>query len=146
MNLFASSKAWTLPIVLIFNLSAQAQYQKLLRGQPSPFDTGVVVRIDRYRVEGMKLKMADKLVDSLTSEIKGLHREIIFGDSASRLITLQNTILTKQVVRKDSTIDVVRKDFNDLYKTTSKKWYEKPEGIGIAAIIILELTRILIGK
>src|SRR5688572_25735081 len=64
--------------VLTSEVTAQAvhpQYRLLVKGQPSPFDSAVAVRLDRYREETKKLAIGQQLVDSLTEEVFGLLRE-----------------------------------------------------------------------
>lgn len=140
-----ASRILILLAVLISN-TVDAQYQKLLRGQPSPFDTGVVIRIDRYRAEGLKLKLYPVLVDSLNLEIGSLHKEIILGDSVNRLLIFQNHVLAKSVDRKDSVNHILNKNFNTLYNQTEKPWWKKPEGIGIIVIGLLEALKLTFGK
>lgn len=132
--------------------SCNAQYQKLLRGQPSPFDTAVAVRIDRYRVEGLKIKLADHLIDSLLLEIKGLHREVFLGDSAARIQTLQVHLLTTATIRKDSVITWQAGAIHTMAnappapKFELKTFIKKPENIGLLVLLVIEGIRLISGQ
>jgi hypothetical protein len=139
-------KAILVILFTLFCLTCNGQYQKILRGQPSPYDTGVVIRIDRYRSEGLKLKLYPVLVDSLNLEIGSLHKEIVLGDSVNRLLIFQNHILAKSVDRKDSVNHILNQNFNTLYNQSTKPWWKKPEGIGIIVIGTLEALKLIFGK
>lgn len=118
-------------VILIFQIGpiseSNGQYQKLFKGQPFPYDTGVAVRIDRYRLESQKFKAADMVIDSLNREIKGLYTEIGTGDSITRVCESENQLLMKSFLRKDSTNSVLEKSIIDIVKlaTDKKMWYEK---------------------
>jgi len=141
----------TFLIALIFLIAqifeASAQYKKLTKGQPNPFDTAVAVRIDRYRAETLKLKFASTLVDSLIKEIDGLYKEIAVTDSVNFLYNKQVFILQTANIRKDSVNQVLYNDFKTLYDIHTKEkpfldFFKKPEGIGLSLIILIEVVRL----
>jgi hypothetical protein len=127
----------------IFN--ASGQYVKLLKGQPNPFDTAVAIRIDKYRQEGLKLKLGQQLVDSLISEIGSLYHEIRIGDSINAINQQSIYILTKANVRKDSVNGVLYNSFNEVHDIaiSQNKWYRRPETV-LAAVIIFELLKLFL--
>ncbi len=137
---------WILATVPIFEVSAQ--YKKLTFGQKSPFDTAVAVRIDRYRLETQKFKLADKLIDSLSWEVKSLYREVSISDSINDRSDVQIYFLQKSNQRKDSINAVVNKNFKQLLEIANKKepWYKKYEGVAVVTVVVIELTRLIFAK
>jgi hypothetical protein len=137
-------------MILIFQIvpisKASAQYRKLLRGEKSPFDTAVAVRIDRYRLETKKFKLFKQLEDSLSIEINSLEKEVILSDSINAESQKQITILEKANARKDSVNHILNKNFNAAIQQSLKPWYKKPEGIGIIVIGTLEVLKLIFGK
>lgn len=137
---------WILQTVPIFEVNAQ--YKKLTFGQPSPFDTAVAVRIDRYRLETKKFKLADKLIDSLSWEVKSLYREVSIADSINERSDMQIYFLQKSNLRKDSIINDVNKNFKQLFEIANKKepWYQKYAGVAVVTVVVIELTRLIFAK
>lgn len=102
----------TLIFLIALSSEASGQYTFLRRGQASPYDSGVVVRIDRYRAEGLKLKLADRLIDSLKVELFKGYRSNDRKDSLNRSLTFANAVLKDSGERKDKTIDDLNKNFD----------------------------------
>lgn len=132
-------------LVTVPIFEASGQYIKLLKGQPNPFDTAVAVRIDKYRQEGLKLKLGQQLVDSLILEIGGLYHEIRIGDSINSINQKSIYILTKANARKDSVNNIIYNGFNEVHDIAmnQNKWYRRPE-IFLVAIVIFELLKLLL--
>jgi len=132
-------------LLFLIALTSDAQYVKLTRGQPNPFDTAVAVRIDRYRAEGLKFKLADSLIDSLILEIKMLHTEVKLADNLAAMDRITVATLTKSIERKDSVNRVVTTEFNRLFGLIEEEkiWYKRPEYF-VGALIILEVFKLLI--
>ncbi len=59
--------ALSLLIGRTFNVSAQ--YSMMTRGQLCPFDSAVAIHIDTYRLETMKLSLADSMIFNLESQL-----------------------------------------------------------------------------
>jgi hypothetical protein len=137
----------TLLFLTVLTSDTFGQYAKLTKGQPNPFDTAVAVRIDRYRQEGLKLRIGNQLVDSLIREIFSLHSEIKIGDSISMLNARTIAILSASNTRKDSINQVIKTDFNKLYGIAEEqnKWYRRPEYY-VGAFIVFELLKLFIPK
>lgn len=119
-------------------------YAKVYFGEPTPFDTAVAVRIDRYRVEGLKLRLGQQLVDSLISEIKGLTWEIKLADSIHLVDESTIRILALANARKDEANHDLKTEFDRLYGVIQdqNKWYKRPQ-VYLGAFVVVELLRLL---
>lgn len=102
---------------------AQGQYTFILKNERSPYDSGVVVRIDRYRLETKKIKLGSRLIDSLTFEIKSLTREVYKSDSLISITDFENRILKKD--KEDSKKTTERLSAILDKSLEAPKWYEK---------------------
>ena len=88
--------------MLLSVLSSEAQYTKIIKGQVSPYDTAVAIRIDVYRLETKKLKYGNALIDSLTANMESISKEL---ELANQLISTQvkeRIRMTKVIHGKDS--------------------------------------------
>lgn len=129
-------------LLLTTALTSEGQYFKLLKGQSSPFDTAVAIQINRYRLETVKLKLADRLVDSLISEIKSLHRETSLDDSLHLANARTILILSKGNERKDSVNHVLQNNINAMAAIKPTPMFKQPATIGITILILLELIHL----
>lgn len=129
----------------LFALTSNAQYAKLTKGQPVPFDTAVAIRIDVYRIETKKLRYGQQLVDSLLQEIKSLHWESKLADSLTVLDRFTIAAQASTIQRKDSVNHLFKQDFDRLYGLVKpeKVWYKKPEVL-LWALLLTEIIRISI--
>lgn len=131
--------------------TSSGQYQLLTRGQSSAFDSAVAIRIDRYRLEGIKLKLADTLIHKLTFESLSRERERWIQDSTIRAQALVIHAITANLIGKDSTISEVNRNYNLLYRKSieaiPRKWFEDPWKVAPAAFclgIVIETILIAI--
>lgn len=105
--------------------NSYGQYTFVLKGDKSPYDSGVVVAIQRYRMESTKLKLADRLIDSLVFEIKSITSE---NFKSRQLIAVKDTeisVLKKDRADQKVTITSLSDSFNALSKLEEDKWYKK---------------------
>jgi len=135
-------------LLLATALNSKAQYKFLLRGEPSPFDSAVAVRLDRYRVEGLKLSMGQDLIDSLVAEIYSIQFEGKLADSIHTLDVVTIAVLNKAVQRKDSVNTVYYNNFVKLagMPPPSKPFFKQPTTWIIAASVFLNVLQIIFGK
>src|SRR5688572_19750416 len=110
-------------LILAFGLNSEAfpQYEKLLKGQPTTFDTAVAVRIDRYRQEGNKLKLGEQLVDSLGKEIRGLRVETALHRAQEKNFINTTFMLVKANNRKDSVNTLLKENFRQFSALATKQ-------------------------
>src|SRR5688500_14284283 len=94
-------------------IEAQGQYRLVTRGEPSPFDSAVLIRIDRYRAESLKFELADKLIDSLNFELRLMTTSLSRRDTAianliERITRQGKTIDRQQIVIADLNYNIQR--------------------------------------
>lgn len=138
-------------IIVILLLSARninAQYSLMTHGERCPFDTSVAIQIDTYRLESLKMKLADSLINSLTYQVQ-------LSDSISytlqkqlALSAIKGRIKEEELNTKQETIDKLLKQLE--YKPEPTWWdkYHKPAifvggvvvGIG-GSILLLKIVR-----
>lgn len=119
-------------------------YQKLLKGQPSPFDTAVAIHIDRYRDESLQLNLHQQLVDSLVREIFSLNLEIRTGNEQFMINEELIRTLDARDLRQDSVNRVFKQSIDKMATTIENT--SKPIGpteYGLAAVFLLLLFDIL---
>ena len=75
-------------------LTSEAQYKKLTHGQLFPYDTGVAIQINQYRIEGLYIKSSRSALDSLNKEAITLTREI---DSLNAQLNVKSLLYNNQV-------------------------------------------------
>ncbi len=135
-------------VVLISEASAQSPYKFLLKTQPSPYDSGVVIEIHQYRLEGKKLKFASELIDSMNHEILSRLTERSLNDSISHA---QNVIILTQakgMIEKDVTIKALNDNYMKLFTEATKPtpWYMDPWKVGPAAFVAGVIVNSLIRR
>ena len=94
-------------------LSSDAQYRKLTRGQPMPYDTGVAIEITRYRIEGQYIKQSRILIDSLNVEAKALTIEV---DSLYSQLAVQDILYKNQQAQTAAMTESYNKLSGDVNK------------------------------
>lgn len=137
-----------LSIVLISNLClAQSPYKLLLKGEKSPYDSGVVIHLPTYRVETLKLKSADVLIDSLSSEIKSLSGEVAISDSIRKNDKFIIEVQAKALNGKDTTIAALAGNYNELHTIAiaPDPFFQRPAVIWTTAGVMFLLFEILKG-
>jgi len=112
-----------LSVILIFLTvhGSDAQYKLLTRGEPSPYDSGVVTRLDRYREETKKFDLADKLIDSLKAEINSMSIYSFRKDTTILIMTRMNAEQTKTISRQQITIDDLNFNMKRIIRMTEGK-------------------------
>lgn len=137
-----------LGFVLTSEASAQTDlYRLLIKGQPSPFDSAVAVRLDRYREETKKLALGQQLVDSLSEEVIGLLRENSLHVSAykSQYYTISELVIANE--RKDSVNRQLKTYFKKLDTLTEdQKKFQKGATYVLGAVIVLEIIKLFTGN
>ena len=141
-NVFA-----TLILVHVLYFEAFPQYEKLVKGQPTTFDTAVAVRIDRYREEGLKLQLGEQLVDSLTNEVFSLYREQDLHSSEVKALDLTINHLVIANERKDSVNQQLKQYFRRLDDLNQdQKKVETGAKIFFGAWVAVELIKLFVGR
>lgn len=128
-------------------LTSSGQYKLLLHGDPSPFDTGVVITINRYRLETRKLRLADTLIHQMIFENNSRIRERALEDSIKVHQVLMMRTLAQGSKDKDETIKTLNTNYNSLFHqaTIPKRWYEDPWKVGPAGFCAgVVITTILV--
>ena len=139
----------TLGFVLTSEATAQQEnlYRLLIKGQPSPFDSAVAVRLDRYREETKKLALGQQLVDSLTEEVFGLYRENALHVSAYKSTYFTIDQLVQANERKDSVNRQLKTYFRKLDTLTEdQKKFQKRTTLVVAGVVLLEIINIFFGN
>lgn len=137
-------------IVLLANaLTSNAQinsyYHKLLKGQPSPFDTAVAIQISRYRQESIQLRWHRELTDSLKNEIASLHLELKTSYQQNAINNSLFDRLAARDARRDSVNQQLKTSIDKMF-TTVDAMDDKKIGLteyGIATVIVLLLLNLL---
>lgn len=135
-------------IVLTSNLcQAQSPYKLLLKGEKSPYDSGVVIHLPTYRIETKKLKSADALIDSLLSENKSLGDEVTIDNEIRKNDIFIIDTQAKALVGKDSAIVGLSQNYNELHKiaTAPIPLFQRPAVIWTTAGVMFLLFEILKG-
>lgn len=134
-------------LILVFalNFDAFPQYTKLTRGQVNPYDTAVAVRIDRFREEGLKLRLGQQLVDSLVAEIYSLQFEVQLSDSLQAINWQTIRSLYTANERKDSVTLVLAGNVNKLSVIAERqtKWYNDPKTY-VIALVAYEILKLFL--
>lgn len=112
-------------IFLHVPIISSAQYTLAVGRVVNPYDTGVIIRIDRYRLEGRKMKAADTLIDSLVSEIKSLYIELSKGDSINLILKSENKMLSQHNAQQHETIQKIAGVFDKTEKVEPDKFFKK---------------------
>ena len=132
-----------LTLVFALNFETLAQYELLIKGQATSFDSAVAVRLDRFREEGQKLKLGQQLVDSLGQEVESLTRENALQGS---IIQSNNFTIAQQALalhRKDSVAILTNTYFKRLTAIVSDE--EKRQKIlmyGTGVVIALTVIKL----
>lgn len=96
-------------ICLSFN--ARAQYVKLTKGQPVPFDTSAVIQISEYRKIRFKVNIADSLTKALYREVQKFQALASAKDSAQSVLILTQESNARTMENQAQTI----RDLNNIY-------------------------------
>jgi hypothetical protein len=83
-------------------------YHLLRKGEPSPFDTAVAVKIDRYRLESMTMKRHRELTDSLVAEIFSITAELTTAYKSNAYGSAMLERMDARSIRQDSTISIMK--------------------------------------
>lgn len=148
MKIFLNSL--TLCACLCLNFDGVAQYKKILRGEISPYDTGVVIQISEYRKIRNVNRFADSLVASLNREISGLYQLQKKKDTVATKMLAINESLARTVEGQKETIVGLSMDFDELnatYNTLSRRSRRKvilftSGGVVAGAVIYAGITAI----
>ena len=117
-------------ILLLFAHGTKAQYYLAIKGAKVTFDTAVVISLETYRKENIKLDLADALIKQQGKEIEGLKELLVLKDSNLKLkdILLEST--NNLLDQKNQTIDQLgkqTKDFVTSYKPPLN-WWQRNKG------------------
>lgn len=132
-------------------LSSEAQnnsyYHLILKGQPSPFDTAVAVRIDRYRLESLTMKAHRELIDSLVAEILSLHVELSLAYQSNAYDSAIMTRMDARSARQDSTIHIMNESIKQIVKKVDaipvKTFWNDWHSYAIATSLALLIIKLL---
>jgi hypothetical protein len=114
------SKNVLILLLLTCPIFSWAQYNQMRRGEVSMFEESVNIEISEYRKIRRKVLTADSLRQSWESErlkLEEIIQATIQRDSISNEITL---LQAKTIDRKDSVIQSLSRDFEDLAKVQKK--------------------------
>lgn len=103
----------------VFN--AQAQYTKLVKGEPSPYDTAVAVRVDVYRLETQKMVAADKVIAGQRATIDAQMRAIENAQKKSKIDAKTIKELEAQVEQDAIIKEQLHADYVALEKIANKR-------------------------
>lgn len=117
-------------ILLLIAQNTKAQYYLAIKGAKVTFDTAVVISLETYRKENIKLDLADILIKQQGKEIQGLKELIILKDNNLKLkdVLLEST--NNLLSQKQQTIDQLgkqTKDFVTSYKPPLT-WWQRNKG------------------
>lgn len=137
---------WIFLTVPVFNVFSQ--YKLLTRGQPSPYDSAVAVRLDQYRKETQKIDLGERLIDSLKAELAAMRIFVIHKDSLTFIDRATILQQARTIDRQQITIDdlnfniqrVAKLGVASTGKTILGKLFRKPEfwfGAGLITGIII---------
>ena len=133
-------------LLLLFAQSTKAQYYLATKGATVSFDTAVVISLETYRKEGIKLDLADQLIKQQSKEIEGLKELLTLKDNniklkESLIESAQNLLESKNATI--SKLGTVTKDFVISYKPPLS-WWQRNKGffIGVGAFALGALTNI----
>lgn len=130
-------------VLLLTALNSNAQYSLMTRGERCPFDSAVAIRLDVYRLESLKMKLADRLIFNLSYQMKSLeamninlHSQLSLSDQKFRL--------------KEEEVNVKQQTINELLKQMAykpeKSWWEKNQkpvlfiggvAVGIGGVVLI---------
>lgn len=128
-----SLKRFTTVFLLLSALISEAQpteiyYRLMLKGQPSPFDSAVVIRIDRYRQETYQEKVMRNLIAGFHQEVDSLRAQIFIKNETLETIQIQNMALRENLDSVKVTVNRLSGKFDDLFKKADNKpsdpWWE----------------------
>lgn len=107
-------------ICLIISAQAQSPYKFLLKGDRSPYDSGVVIELREYRQIRAKVTLADSLIAALRAEAI---QSMAIIQKQEESIVLQTSIIDRQsqaLTAKDTTIQNLSRAFDELHKETTR--------------------------
>lgn len=134
-------------MLLLLNVqNSSAQYTRLFKGQPSPYDTAVAIRIDIYRIETKKLKYGKTLIDSLSLNIESVNKELHLSDS---LVTIQHRELKRlsSVLHGKDSINQNLFKLNTVSTSIAKKalekkdWHKDPKTWGLILLLTIMVIK-----
>lgn len=132
-------------LFLLIALSSEAQYTLLLKGQPSPYDSGVVIQIKTYRIETRHLKTADDYIKSLNQTIDSLNATIGVKMDINKSLQFEVKEINKNLKLSHDNFSQLGKKFDDLYVVATKPkkgWLKNVAiGFGLGSLTVLALTR-----
>jgi hypothetical protein len=109
-------------ILLSTGLSSKAQYSLMTRGERCPFDSAVAIRLDVYRLEGRKMKLADTLITNLSYRAGiaeemtvSLNRQLAYATGL--LQVKEDVIFTKEAT--------IRELLKQMSYVPERSWWEK---------------------
>ncbi len=124
-------------ILVTVPIFSYGQYALLLKRQQSPYDSAIAVQITRYRLESLRFKYCDSLVNSLKNNIFIANKEIELLNKTLYFSNQQNKILFESSARKDKINQQLQKNFDLLSKELNrkKKFYNDPKLWSVATFI-----------
>lgn len=124
-------------------LSSDAQYRKLTRGQPMPYDTGVAIEISRYRLESHYIKQSRILIDSLnveakalTLEVDSLYSELAVQDLLYKNQQAQTAVMNESYKKLSGDVNKLSGLFDQLANPKKKPWIVRTLITGGKVIVV----------
>lgn len=108
-------------------LSSEAQFSFVKAGEPSPYDSGVVIDLPYYRAIRNKVNFADKFIQSLKKENDSLRAELnLYYVLSNKFDNLQSAQEESNVENKKAFAQL-NKSFDKLLAEANKpdKWYQR---------------------
>ena len=129
-------------MVCLVSYQSFSQIQKQYKEDPFPYDTGVSMELETYRLIRLKTINCDTLINVFKSAIKSDSNVIGYQDSiivnqAKKINSLQETI-----VRKSSVIDTLNSNLNKSFEMLDSiepeiGWHKHKETWVVAVITFL---------
>jgi hypothetical protein len=115
-------------VSICLSSEVSAQYEKIFKGQPAPYDTGVVIEISEYIKIRFKVTFADSLISTLNTELSKSYTLIQEKDSAQSVLIAMSNAQSETISMQAKTIQDVNRSFDELFTVVNrpKKFLEKP--------------------
>ena len=124
--------------------TSKAQYTLAIKDQLVPYDSAVIIELDKYRQETNVINLQSELIDSLRQETESLYKEIDKSSELNSVALSKISILVEQSIEKDKFIQDQSTTINNLYEESLKPtpiWNKTWFKIGIGAVAGIAITK-----
>jgi hypothetical protein len=113
--------------VSAFAQGDQGNYKLLRKGEPCPYDSGVVSTVQIFRSDTKKIRTADALIKAREDQVDSLQAQVVIRGEIAATVTEQVQLTLQNTDSLKKTVNDLSDKFNQLQEVAERppKFFER---------------------